>query len=208
MDGDFSPLKQIAALCQTYKAGLIVDEAHATGLYGTKGEGRVLSEGIAGECLARVHTFGKTIGGNGAVVLCSEELKSFLINYCRPFIYSTALPYHSLAHIKCAYQILGSHAVTEKREKLFALVQLFRDTLAQKGTKFQLLSGNSPVQSIIISGNERVKKLAEAIRNQGFDVRPILSPTVPAGKERIRICLHSFNTKEEVRKLSETINAL
>lgn len=208
MDGDFAPLKEIAALCDKYNAGLVMDEAHATGLYGSKGEGRVLSEGIADKCLARIHTFGKTIGGNGAVVLCSEELKSFLINYCRPFIYSTALPYHSLAHIKCAYQILDTIELKERREKLFSLVRLFREILGAGDKKFLLLSGESPVQSIIVSGNGAVKKFAEAIRNQGFDVRPILYPTVPVGKERIRICIHSFNTEKEVCKLAETICTL
>lgn len=208
MDGDFAPLKQIAALCKTYGAGLIIDEAHATGLYGEKGEGLALTEGIANDCLARVHTFGKTIGGNGAAILCSNNLKSFLINYCRPFIYSTALPYHSLAHIKCVYGILATEELKQRRQKLFALVRLFRETLQKNSENFRLLSGESPVQSIIISGNGEVKKIAEAIRNQGFDVRPILYPTVPVGKERIRICIHSFNTPEEVRKLAETINAL
>ncbi len=208
MDGDFAPLKKIAALCHKYNAGLIVDEAHATGLYGTRGEGRVLSEGIADKCLARIHTFGKTIGGNGAVILGSEQLKLFLINYCRPLIYSTALPYHSLAHIKCAYRVLNTIELKERREKLFSLVRLFRESLSGGNVKFLLLSGESPVQSLIISGNGEVKKFAEAIRNQGFDVRPILYPTVPVGKERIRICIHSYNSEEEVCKLAKTINAL
>jgi 8-amino-7-oxononanoate synthase len=207
MDGDFAPLKEIAALCETYKAGLIVDEAHATGLYGPKGEGRVLSEGLADKCLARIHTFGKTIGGNGAVILCKQDLKSFLVNYCRPFIYSTALPFYSLAHIQCAYRFLDTTELQERRERLFSLVRLFRQVLTANEKKVLLLSEESPVQSIIISGNEKVKKFAEAIRNQGFDVRPILSPTVPRGKERIRICVHSFNTEQEVIKLAETICA-
>ena len=104
--------------------------------------------------------------------------------------------------------MLGIEETNQRRQKLFALVELFRTTLLKQHDSFRLLSGESPVQSIIISGNGEVKKFAEAIRNQGFDVRPILYPTVPAGKERIRICIHSYNTEQEVRKLAETISAL
>ncbi|MCX6199429.1 MAG: 8-amino-7-oxononanoate synthase [Bacteroidetes bacterium] len=205
MDGDFAPLNEIAALCKKYEAGLMVDEAHATGIAGTKGEGRVTSEIQNADVLARVHTFSKALGAHGAVVLCSKELKEFLINYCRPFIFSTALPFYSLAAVKCSYEFLSESR--ERREKLFALNVLFKKQTQPK-ENFQLIASDSPVQSIVVSGNQNVKNFATKIQEQGFDVRPILYPTVPKGKERIRICLHSFNTEEEVSKLAAVINAL
>lgn len=205
MDGDFAALHEIAALCKQHEAGLIVDEAHATGIAGTKGDGRVTSEMQNANVLARVHTFSKALGAHGAVVLCSKELKEFLINYCRPFIFSTALPFYSLAAIKCSYNFLSESK--ERREKLFALNVLFKKQIQPKDN-FQLIASDTPVQSILVSGNKNVKDFATKIQEQGFDVRPILYPTVPKGKERIRICLHSFNTEEEVSKLAAVINAL
>lgn len=202
MDGDLAPLKEISDLCKKYEAGLIIDEAHATGTQGEKGEGLVTSEI---QTTARVHTFGKALGAHGAVILCSKELKEFLVNYCRPFIFSTALPLYSLAAIKCAYQLLP--ITNERRKKLTSLIHLFKQILQLK-ENFKYIESNSPIQSIVVSGNDKVKSFASLIQANGFDVRPILIPTVEKGKERIRICLHSFNTEEEVTKLAETINSL
>lgn len=218
MDGDFPPLKEISDLCEKYDAGFIIDEAHALGTQGVNGEGRWTSEI---KTVARVYTFGKALGAQGAAIVCSEELKQFLVNYCRPFIFSTALPSYSLAAIKCAYEYLP--LANERREKLLALIALFKKqiegwsvkTPTTKGNlsvgvaptelSFTLLPSNSPIQSIIVSGNENVKSLAEKIQKNGFDVRPILPPTVPKGKERIRVCLHSFNTEEEVQRLTASL---
>jgi 8-amino-7-oxononanoate synthase len=202
MDGDFAPLKQIAALCEQYEAGLIIDEAHATGVFGA---GRVAEEIPDAKVLARIHTFSKALGAHGAVVVCSNELKEFLVNYCRPFIYSTALPFHSLAAIKCGYELMNN--ADKKREKLFSLIELFKQQIQSKENAL-LITSNSPIQSVVITGNKSVKEFASNIQEQGLDVRPILYPTVQKGKERVRICLHSFNTETEVTKLTETINSL
>ena len=205
MDGDFAPLKEIAALCEKYEAGLIVDEAHAVGLFGEKGEGRAVELGVQNKCLARVSTFGKAIGAHGAVILCSPELKEFLVNYCRSFIYSTALPFHNLATIKCAHQLLQQKGTELKN--IHRLIELFKKEFVPNA-KFELIMSDSPIQSIVVSGNENVKQLAAKIQQQGFDVRPILYPTVAKGKERIRICIHSFNTPQEVSKFVQVINKL
>lgn len=202
MDGDFAPLKEIVTLCEEYEAGLIIDEAHATGVFG---KGRVADEIPNEKILACIHTFSKALGAHGAVVLCSNELKEFLVNYCRPFIYSTALPFHSLAAIKCGYALMNEADV--KREKLFSLIEFFKQKIQSNETAL-LITSNSPIQSVLISGNKNVKEFASKIQEQGLDVRPILYPTVPKGKERVRICLHSFNTETEVAKLAETINSL
>ncbi len=205
MDGDLAPLKEIVDVCEKYGAGLIVDEAHATGIFGKRGEGRIVELGLQSRCIARVHTFSKALGAYGAVVLLSQELKEFLVNYCRPFIFSTALPFHSLAAIKCSYDFLKG--AESRREKLSSLANNFTQQL--RGTRnFQPITSNFSIQSLMVPGNQNAKQIAAKIQEQGLDVRPILSPTVPKGKERIRICLHSFNTEEEVTKLAQIINSL
>jgi 8-amino-7-oxononanoate synthase len=105
MDGDMAPLTAISDLCRQYGAYLIVDEAHATGVVGAKGEGLVQQLTLQTACFARVHTFGKAVGCHGAIVLGSERLRKCLINYCRSFIYSTALPEASVAAIRCPYEL-------------------------------------------------------------------------------------------------------
>lgn len=203
MDGDFAPLREMAELCEKYDAGLIVDEAHATGIFGKHGSGCVQALNLQQQCLARIHTFGKAIGAHGAVLLGSGQLKSFLINYCRPFIFSTALPLHTLIAIQCAYRLLPQ--ADDRRKKLFQLAALFEQHYkSKKGV--ELLAGKGAIKSIIVPGTEQVKLRAEKIQQQGFDIRPIVYPTVAKGAERIRICIHSFNTEQEVIKLAELMN--
>jgi 8-amino-7-oxononanoate synthase len=205
MDGDFAPLKTIAALCEKFDAALIVDEAHATGIFGPRGEGRVVDLGLSNKCFARIHTFSKAIGAHGAAVVGSEKLKQFLINYSRPFIYSTALPVHTLVAIRCAYEYLQNDV--ENRLYLLSLIGLFKQEMSalKKGT---LLASESAIQSVVFSGSAAVKEVAAKLQNDGFDIRPIVYPTVPQGKERIRICLHSFNQLKEIVHLAKTLQSL
>jgi len=199
MDGDFAPLQDLVVLCKQYDAQLIVDEAHATGIFGELGRGRVHEAGLENKVFARMHTFGKALGVHGAIVLGSAELREYLVNFARSFIYSTTLPFHSLVSIKCAYDELKNQHPSADGLAIQQLIAHFRET-------FKDNNSISPIQRIIIPGNDRVKKTASYIQENGFDVRPILSPTVPEGKERLRICLHTFNTKEEINKLSQLIS--
>ena len=105
MDGDLAPLQEMAALCEQYNAKLIVDEAHATGIVGEHGEGLVQHLQLQSKCFARIHTFGKALGVHGAIVLGSSFLRSYLINFSRPFIYTTALPPCTVQHIAEAYKL-------------------------------------------------------------------------------------------------------
>ncbi len=202
MDGDFSPLKEIVSLCEEYKANLIVDEAHATGIFGKKGEGRVVELGLEQNIFARIHTFGKALGCHGAIVLGCESLRNYLINYSRSFIYTTALPIHSLVVIKSAYHYLDNH--TNNMLKTNDLIKSFKLIIKQEHI-IGFLESSSPIQSLIIEGNDEVKKISFLVQKDGFDVRPILSPTVQKGKERIRISLHAFNTEEEINGLISSL---
>lgn len=202
MDGDFAPLIEIASLCEDYQANLIVDEAHATGIFGNKGEGKVAELGLEDSVFARVHTFGKALGGHGAIVLGGEALKDYLVNFSRAFIYTTALPLHALVVIKSAYILLQS--ISNNMFNFNNLIHSFIDNVdIQKMPGF--LKSYSPIQSLVIAGNEQVKEVAVRVQADGYDVRPILSPTVPRGKERIRICLHAFNTEEEIKGLFHSV---
>lgn len=199
MDGDTSPLQEIVALCQRFNAHLIVDEAHATGVIGAQGEGLAQHLKLHHLCFARVHTFGKAVGCHGAAVLGSNELKDYLINFCRSFIYTTALPPTATGIIQNAYSTFPT--MQAERAHLGKLVQLFRSA----ELPFPIGTSDTPIQIIMISGNKRVKAAAAHLQAKGLDVRPILYPTVPEGTERLRIVLHAFNTEEEVRALIDRL---
>ncbi|MBC7553712.1 MAG: 8-amino-7-oxononanoate synthase [Taibaiella sp.] len=196
MDGDFAPLAAIAGLCNTAGAELIVDEAHATGVFGPKGAGLVSSMGLEEQVFARVHTFGKALGCHGAVVTCSAMLKEYLVNFSRSFIYTTALPPHSVRAIQCAYNYLGCATFTH--QPLHDLITYFHQKTAGNPA---WVPSHSPVQALITDSNTTSLTLAEKAAHAGYLVKAVLSPTVPAGKERIRVCLHAFNTKEDVEGL-------
>jgi 8-amino-7-oxononanoate synthase len=186
IDGMIAPLKRIGDLCEAYGAHLIVDEAHATGIIGNNGEGYVHLLGMQHQVFARVHTFGKALGVHGGVVLGNSVLKNYLINFSIPFIYTTALPLHSLAAIKCAYEKLPE--ATEARAHLIKLQRYFGKT-------------GSPIISLLVGSNGKAKAISHELALLGFDVRPIMSPTVRKGHECLRLCLHAFNTIEEMVSL-------
>ena len=195
MDGDMAPLQEISDLCEKYGAALIVDEAHATGVIDSKGEGLVQQLNLQDRCFARIHTFGKACGVHGAIILGSEKLKKYLINFSRQFIYSTSLPPASVEAIKISYEIFPS--MQKERKHLQELSEIFNKAISS----FTILNSETPIQAVIIPGNEEVKSIAKICRKNKFDIRPILYPTVPKGQERLRIVLHAFNTIAEVKAL-------
>lgn len=202
MDGDQAPLRELAKMCNKYEAGLIVDEAHSNGMFGPKGEGLVVEMGLEKEVFARVMTFGKAIGSHGAAILGSQDLKDFLINYSRPFIYTTAPAPHQLISVKNAYDKLSKSK--DKILFLKELVNYFKLKLEGLDGVDSIVS-SSAIQCVILPGNDRVKGVCSQVQKAGFDVRPIVAPTVPEGKERIRICLHAYNTKTEVDQLFDAL---
>ena len=202
MDGDVCPLQEIASLAKKYNAVIILDEAHSTGVIGEGGSGLASLQGIEKEIDIRIHTFGKAMGVHGACVCGSQILIDYLINFARPFIYTTALPPHSVLSIACAFDYLADQPTLQTQ--LNKNITLF----LEHTKKYTFISNNnSSIQSAIIPGNQSVKSAARKLLENGFDVRPILSPTVPAGKERLRICIHSFNTEEEIVKLCEILGS-
>lgn len=200
MDGDICPLAQLTILAEKYDATIILDEAHSTGLFGSHGEGMAVDQRLHDRIAVRIYTFGKAMGIHGACVAGSMALIKFLINFARPFVYTTALPPHSIVAIDCAFDYLKDHNVLQNQ---------LRENIAQYIVQMKPnLNESSAIQTAMIIGNERVKRAAAYLQAGGFDVRPIMSPTVPAGSERLRICLHAYNTPEEISSLTLALNNL
>lgn len=206
MDGDSPNLEELGAICEKYDCYLIVDEAHALGVFGENGEGLIQSLGLQNKVFARIMTFGKGLGCHGAAILGSQELKKYLVNFARSFIYTTGLSPHSVASIFVAYQQLST-------EKL-ALQQLKRNIIhfnrekAQMGLKPLFVYSKSAIQCAVIVGNEKVKSIANQLQDLEFDVKAILSPTVPEGQERLRFCLHSYNSEKEISDVLQQLSLL
>lgn len=199
MDGDSPNLEELVTLCEKYNCFLVIDEAHALGVFGNHGEGVIQSQGLQDKVFARIMTFGKGLGCHGAAILGSQELKNYLINFARSFIYTTGLSPHSVATILMAYQKLKTEK--EAIENLRNNIQFFNQEKMQMGLKPLFVYSKSAIQCAIIPGNEKVKSIANQLQNNGFDVKPILSPTVPEGQERLRFCLHSFNSQKEISEV-------
>lgn len=196
MDGDTPNLEELVLLSEKYNCYLIIDEAHAIGVYGENGAGLVQLMGLQDRIFARIVTFGKALGCHGAAILGSLELKQYLINFSRSFIYTTGLSPHSVATILFAYHQL--QAEKNAMEILKQNIQIFNQQKMQLGLKPMFVYSKSAIQCAIIPGNDNVKSIAYKIQQAGFDVKPILSPTVPEGQERLRFCLHSFNSEKEI----------
>ena len=195
MDGDTPDLKEFVALCSKYQVYPIIDEAHAVGVFGNYGGGLVQEFGLQDKVFARITTFGKAIGAHGAIVLGSAQLRTFLINFSRSFIYTTGLPPHSIATIAAAYHFLRQG---NEQQLLKKNIQFFKEQFQAEGVQHLFIDSDSAIQCCLLQGNEKVKAIAKKIQSQGYDVRAILSPTVPAGAERLRFCIHSYNSKDEI----------
>ena len=201
MEGDGPDLEALAAFCREHDYRLIVDEAHAAGILGPGGRGVVAGPEWQDSVFARLITFGKSLGCHGAAVLGSARLREYLINFSRSLIYTTALPPASLRSILKAYEMIQGEAGEGARKSLFKNMQLFDSLVGELGLSEHLVPARAAVRCCEVGGNSRVKGLSGELRNAGYDVKPILSPTVPRGRECLRFSLHAFNTESEIREV-------
>ncbi|WP_395047223.1 aminotransferase class I/II-fold pyridoxal phosphate-dependent enzyme [Flavobacterium sp.] len=199
MDGDCPNLEELTQLSEKHNCNLVIDEAHSLGVFGEKGQGLVQELQLQNKVFARIMTFGKGLGCHGASILGSQNLKDYLVNFARSFIYTTGLSPHSVATILVAYQEFEANTI--QIEKLRENIIHFNQEKQIFGLKPMFVRSKSAIQSAIIPGNQNVKNIAKQIQEKGFDVKAILSPTVPEGQERLRICLHSYNSKEEISEV-------
>jgi 8-amino-7-oxononanoate synthase len=201
MDGDFAPLQELAALAEQYGAFLIVDEAHSCGVFGPEGKGLCIEQKLHDRIFARVVTFGKAYGTHGACVLGSQKLKDFLVNFARSFIYTTALPPQ---HYQLIRKAIEKSLNPELRQQLFTNISSF---VQQNKELIRYSDPVSPIQVLFPGDVTRLRQLCSGLQKQGFGVKVIQSPTVPKGKERIRICLHAFNSPEEITLFGNLLQA-
>ena len=187
MDGDLTDLQRLAAIAKSYNAQLIVDEAHATGIYGANGSGRVEELGLTQEVLCTMHTGGKALGVGGAWIASDAPIISHMINHARSFVFSTA-PVPAL--------VAGLHAAAQKRRadtsspaKVLQLAANLRSGLQQAG--FNTLESKSQIVPVLLGTTQAVLSMASALQKDGLDVRAIRPPTVPNNTSRLRIALRS-----------------
>lgn len=205
MDGDTPNLEELVLITNKYSCNLVVDEAHALGVFGDCGQGLVQMLHLQEAIFARIVTFGKGLGCHGAAIIGSNELKNYLVNFARSFIYTTGLSPHAVATILVAYQHLeiGKKALEILKENSIH----FNQEKNILGLKPLFVRSKSAIKSAIIPGNQNVKAIANQLQEKGFDVKAILSPTVPEGQERLRFCLHSYNSKEEISEVLKLLSA-
>ena len=199
MKGDCSPLKAIAQISERYGAFLVVDEAHAAGVLGKKGKGLVTDLGLDKMVFAMLVTFGKAYGAHGAAILGSRELKDYLVNFARSFIYTTALPpesYHRISTLLKLDDLLTRRIRLE--QNIFLLRSLVPDLNVVSDER-------SPIQVFKTEKRSELIHLTDKILRNGLAVKPIFSPTVQPGNECLRISLHFHNTEVEIRKLAEIL---
>ena len=213
MDGDAAPLKEILDMAFAYNVCVIVDEAHGLGILGNNGLGLLEEQGLENHpsLLCSIHTFGKAAGCHGAVVCGSKSITGFLLNYGRPIVYSTSLPLHSLVSIACSYESMSGNVGRQLRRDLNDRTRLFRklffETIVRPNQSngfllpIRLVPSVSPINALIVPGNTECQEFCEKLwtkSNRSIRLYPIRSPTVPKGKERVRIIIHSHNTEDEV----------
>lgn len=203
MDGDCAPIKDILALCHRYQAHLLVDEAHSTGIYGTRGEGLLSSFDFDEERVLSIHTCGKALGSFGAFIGCSDLMKTYLINKCRHLIYTTALPTSIVWHIKLAVEsIIKSPHLREQLNSNVSYAHQKLSAIANTG------KSHSPIIPLILGSNKHVLEGSHYLFECGLDVKAIRYPSVPKGTERLRLSIHANHTQSEIDFLTDKIKEI
>lgn len=198
MEGDRAPLADLAALAERYDAELIVDEAHAIGVRGPRGSGCVCEARLSARVLATVHTCGKALAAAGAFVCGSNDLRRFLINRARTFIFNTALPPYFAAQVSAGMSF--AKEAESERARLCELAAFLRNELRNNG--FDAISSDSHIIPIILGSNDAAVNFAEFLRTCGFGVRAIRPPTVPPGTSRLRLSLTAKLSKDILTDLA------
>jgi 8-amino-7-oxononanoate synthase len=201
MDGDFAPLEELVAIADRHDAFLVVDEAHATGVYGAQGRG--LTAPYEGrENLIVIHTCGKALGAAGAIVTLTRVLRDFMVNLCRPFIFATAPSPLMAVAVQEALSILQQEP--DRQQRLASLVAFTHRELSVRGSQSP---SRSQIVPYIVGDNARAMALAAALQARGFDIRGVRPPTVPAGAARLRISITLNVGEDDVRAMLDALSA-
>ena len=203
MDGDEAPLKGLVLLKEKYNCEIFVDEAHATGIFGQNGSGVVEKEGLGEKIDFIMGTFSKALAGFGAYLATSSKVSKYLINTCRSFIYSTALPPSVIACNLAALDLVKEEPL--RREKLLIKAEYFRNNLKSEGFE---VKGESQIIPLITGGNLKTVEFARKLQEKGYWVLPIRPPTVPLGEARLRFSLTFDHSEEILQKLINEISSI
>jgi len=200
LDGDLAPLLEISEMIKEMDdVFLIVDEAHAIGVFGTQGRGLCNALGIENKCFARIYTYGKAMGCQGGVIVGSEILRNYLVNFSRPFIYTTALPNQCIDAILHAYQLLIE---TDQKDLLQNNIAYFYSKCS--GIK-NMIRSQSAIHSLITGSDEAAERLQCEMEHRNIHVKIVKSPLVKEGNERLRFSIHAYNTRHEIDLLLSAI---
>ncbi len=202
MNGDFAPLVDYASLCRKYDAQLIVDEAHAVGIYGSGGNGLIDNAGVSTDVLVSINTAGKALGVAGAFVSGEDWAIDYLEQRARPFMFSTAPPPAFTEALMVSLGIITSEP--ERRKRLFDRVTFVREQLHQ--INISTPSDESQIIPILVGKNSQAVSLASKMQKDGFDVRAIRPPSVPEGEALLRVSVNSDLSEENLRRFVETLN--
>lgn len=189
MDGDMAPLAEVTTLKERFDCLLMVDEAHATGVFGRSGAGMMEAIGYAARADIIMGTFSKAIAGFGAYAVLSEAMRAYLVNSCRSFIYTTALPVYVVAANMAGLDLVQMEPW--RRKTLLVNADILRRALTEEGCDTR---GNSQIIPIITGGNDRTMRISAWLRRKGYWVAPVRPPTVPDGGSRIRVSLSAEHT--------------
>ncbi|MCS7027779.1 MAG: pyridoxal phosphate-dependent aminotransferase family protein [Bacteroidia bacterium] len=193
MDGDVPEVQTIIKLAQQYEVILIADEVHAFGVFGDKGQGLLQMYNCHKNISIRIIGFGKAGGTFGAVIAVQDSvIKAYLLNKARPVIYTTALSPFQVRVMHAATQLIAQNS--NWRADLHFNIQVFQHLLPH-------LNIQTPIIPIVIGDLTKLHAIHETVKNAGFDVAMVRSPTVPKGQERLRISVHAHNTKQEIEEV-------
>ncbi|MGH9404824.1 MAG: aminotransferase class I/II-fold pyridoxal phosphate-dependent enzyme [Terriglobia bacterium] len=203
MEGDRAPLRELAALAERYGAELIVDEAHATGVFGPRGRGLLAEAGLSSAALAAVFPCGKALAACGAFVACSSVLKQFLVNRARTFIFSTALPPYMACHVRAAMEL--AREADPARRALDARASELRMGLRDAGLNTG--TSNSQIVPVMLGSNDHALRAADALNRAGFAIRAIRPPTVAPGTSRLRISVNATLSADTIEQIAQALSA-
>lgn len=200
MRGDFAPLQELSSLALKYQALLIVDEAHATGIYGHEGRG-LCSFLKQTNHIITIHPCGKALSTNGAFIAGPRILKQYLINKCRTFIYTTAPSPLVAFHITSVLRFLKK--CPQRREKVKKKARFFRELLSKS---FSIKDSESVIVPVVMGNPKKALQCEQYLQKKGYDIRAIRYPTVPKGQELLRICIHYNHTNKQLKDLATHLN--
>ena len=202
MDGDIAPIAELVEIAKRYEAFLVVDEAHATGVWGEGGKG-LMQPYEGAENIICMHTCGKALGASGALICAPKIICEYMVNFSRPFIYSTAPSPLAAFTVSQALEIVQNEG-GQLRQRLHGQVTLASELFAELGVE----TSPTQIQPIIIGGAGETMQMAKTLQEAGFDIRGVRPPTVPDGSSRLRITLTLNVSEQDIRDMVDVLRPL